>query len=146
MLRLLKIRNFAIIDELELEFEGGLNAITGETGAGKSIILDAIGLILGNRASSELIRAGSDEATVEALSVPHQVVGTTAAGLAAGHAATAAVAAAASAARRARAVSGRPRSRSDPMRFRAGRTGPDPYPGRRSRPARTAARARERRE
>ncbi len=67
MLRLLRIRNFAIIDELELEFHGGLNAITGETGAGKSIILDAIGLILGNRANSDVIRAGSDEATVEAL-------------------------------------------------------------------------------
>lgn len=67
MLRLLKIKNFAIIDELELEFNAGLNAITGETGAGKSIILDAIGLILGNRANSDLIRTGSDEATVEAL-------------------------------------------------------------------------------
>src|SRR6187549_2914321 len=67
MLRLLRIRNFAIIDELELEFHSGLNAITGETGAGKSIILDAIGLILGSRANSDIIRAGSDEATVEAL-------------------------------------------------------------------------------
>lgn len=67
MLRLLKIKNFAIIDELELEFHEGFNAITGETGAGKSIILDAIGLILGNRASSDVIRSGSDEATVEAL-------------------------------------------------------------------------------
>lgn len=67
MLRLLRIRNFAIIDELELEFDSGFNAITGETGAGKSIILDAVGLILGNRANSDLIRAGSDEATVEAL-------------------------------------------------------------------------------
>lgn len=67
MLRLLRIRNFAIIESLELEFEGGFNAITGETGAGKSIILDAIGLILGNRANAEVIRTGSDEATVEAL-------------------------------------------------------------------------------
>src|SRR5262249_50274491 len=67
MLRLLKIRNFAIIDELELEFHSGFNAITGETGAGKSIILDAVGLILGNRANADVIRAGSDEATVEAL-------------------------------------------------------------------------------
>lgn len=67
MLRLLRIRNFAIIDELELEFHGGFNAITGETGAGKSIILDAIGLILGNRANADVIRTGSDEATVEAL-------------------------------------------------------------------------------
>lgn len=67
MLRLLRIRNFAIIDELELEFHAGFNAITGETGAGKSIILDAIGLILGNRANADVIRTGSDEATVEAL-------------------------------------------------------------------------------
>jgi DNA repair protein RecN (Recombination protein N) len=67
MLRLLRIRNFAIIDELELEFHEGFNAITGETGAGKSIILDAIGLLLGNRASGDLLRTGCDEATVEAL-------------------------------------------------------------------------------
>ncbi|MEW6057361.1 MAG: DNA repair protein RecN [Bdellovibrionota bacterium] len=67
MLRLLRIKNFAIIDALELEFHAGLNAITGETGAGKSIVLDAIGLILGNRATAELIRTGSEEATVEAL-------------------------------------------------------------------------------
>ena len=67
MLRLLRIRNFAIIDELELEFDSGFNAITGETGAGKSIILDAIGLILGNRANADVIRTGSDEATVEAM-------------------------------------------------------------------------------
>lgn len=67
MLRLLRIRNFTIIDELELEFHGGFNAITGETGAGKSILLDAIGLILGNRANADVIRTGSDEATVEAL-------------------------------------------------------------------------------
>lgn len=67
MLRLLRIRNFAIIDELELEFDGGLSVITGETGAGKSIILDAIGLILGNRSNADIIRSGADEATVEAL-------------------------------------------------------------------------------
>ncbi len=67
MLRLLRIRNFAIIDELELELGQGFNAITGETGAGKSIIIDAVGLILGNRANNDVIRTGSEEATVEAI-------------------------------------------------------------------------------
>ncbi|HRK01334.1 MAG TPA: DNA repair protein RecN [Oligoflexia bacterium] len=67
MLRLLRIRNFAIIDGLELEFHGGLNVITGETGAGKSIVLEALGLVLGNRAETELIRNGCNEAVVEAL-------------------------------------------------------------------------------
>ncbi|MBI2607069.1 MAG: DNA repair protein RecN [Deltaproteobacteria bacterium] len=67
MLRLLRIRCFAIIDELELEFGKGFNAITGETGAGKSIIMDAVSLILGNRANNDVIRTGADEATVEAI-------------------------------------------------------------------------------
>ena len=67
MLKFLHIQNFAIIDQVELEFGGGLNIISGETGAGKSIIMDALFLILGGRASSELIRSGSDEATVEAI-------------------------------------------------------------------------------
>lgn len=67
MLRWLRIRNFAIIDELEMEFSDGFNAITGETGAGKSIILDAISLILGNRGNTDVVRSGSDEATVEAV-------------------------------------------------------------------------------
>ncbi len=67
MIRLLRIRNFAIIDQCELEFNDGFNAITGETGAGKSIILDAIGLILGNRSNTDVIRTGSDEAIVEAV-------------------------------------------------------------------------------
>ena len=66
MLRHLKIRNLAIIDELFIEFEPGLNVLTGETGAGKSIIVDALGLALGERAQSEIIRAGSEEAVAEA--------------------------------------------------------------------------------
>ncbi|UFS70543.1 DNA repair protein RecN [Geomonas sp. RF6] len=67
MLRELNIRNLAIIEQLHVEFHGGLNILTGETGAGKSIIIDAVNLILGGRASSDLIRSGSDEASVEAL-------------------------------------------------------------------------------
>lgn len=67
MLKLLRIRHFALIDELELEFHHGFNVLTGETGAGKSIILDAIALILGARANPDLIRNGQDEAVVEAL-------------------------------------------------------------------------------
>lgn len=67
MLKSLRIQNFAIIDEVAIEFGPGLNIISGETGAGKSILMDALALILGGRASSELIRSGSEEATVEAL-------------------------------------------------------------------------------
>src|SRR5919202_113101 len=67
MLRELRIRNFAIIDEVTLDFGEGLNVVTGETGAGKSIILNALGLISGERVSSDLIRHGAEEASVEAL-------------------------------------------------------------------------------
>lgn len=75
MLCELSIRNFAIIDRLQVQFGLGFNVLTGETGAGKSIIIDAVGLLLGDRARPELIRTGEDEATVEALfdlsSLPH---------------------------------------------------------------------------
>ena len=67
MLTDLNIKNVAIIDNLHVEFGNGLNVLTGETGAGKSIIIDAIELLLGGRATSDLIRAGAEEATVEAL-------------------------------------------------------------------------------
>lgn len=66
MLTELNIRNFAIIDSINITFEKGFNVLTGETGAGKSIIVDAVELALGGRASAEMIRSGCDEAVVEA--------------------------------------------------------------------------------
>ena len=62
----LRIQNFALIDKLELEFDPGLNVLTGETGAGKSIILDAIDIALGGKVSHRLIRAGTQRTLVEA--------------------------------------------------------------------------------
>jgi DNA repair protein RecN (Recombination protein N) len=67
MLKLLRINNIALIPELEVEFGPGLTLLTGETGAGKSILIDALGLLLGDRASPELIRTGEDRAAVEAV-------------------------------------------------------------------------------
>ena len=69
MLVELSVRNFALIEEVRLSLEAGLNILTGETGAGKSILLDAVSLILGGRASSEFVRKGADKATIEALFV-----------------------------------------------------------------------------
>jgi DNA repair protein RecN (Recombination protein N) len=67
MLTDLTIKNVAIIDTLQITFKEGLTVLTGETGAGKSIIIDAVGLIMGSRASSDLIRSGEEEAVVEAI-------------------------------------------------------------------------------
>jgi len=67
VLRTLRIKNFAIVENLEVEFFPGLSVLTGATGAGKSIIIGALNLALGERASSERIRSGSDSATVEAV-------------------------------------------------------------------------------
>jgi len=67
MLRELRIKNFAVIDEAALDLGPGLNVLTGETGAGKTIVLSALGLISGGRVSSDIIRHGEDEAGVEAL-------------------------------------------------------------------------------
>ncbi|HPO98737.1 MAG TPA: DNA repair protein RecN, partial [Bacillota bacterium] len=67
MLQQITVRNFALIDTINLEFDPGFNVLTGETGAGKSIIIDALGLALGGRFSSEMIRTGSENAVVEAV-------------------------------------------------------------------------------
>ncbi|MHB8927153.1 MAG: DNA repair protein RecN [Bacillota bacterium] len=67
MLLELSIENFALIEKLRLEFGPGLNVLTGETGAGKSIIIDAVEMVLGGRASAEVVRTGADRAVIEAL-------------------------------------------------------------------------------
>src|SRR5512145_1232205 len=66
MLRFLRIRNLAVIESVEVEFGSGFNVLTGETGAGKSIVVEAVGLLLGARASSDLVRTGEPQATIEA--------------------------------------------------------------------------------
>jgi DNA repair protein RecN (Recombination protein N) len=66
MLQWIRVENIAVIERLEVDFEPGLNLLTGETGAGKSILVDALGLILGSRASTEIVRTGADTAVVEA--------------------------------------------------------------------------------
>jgi DNA repair protein RecN (Recombination protein N) len=85
MLTDLSIKNVAIIDSLRVSFSPGLTVLTGETGAGKSIIIDAVNLLLGGRASSDLIRTGEEEASVEALfqveARPEVVAALTAAGI-----------------------------------------------------------------
>src|SRR3954464_4956686 len=67
MLRYLKVSHLAVIDAAEVEFDPGLNVLTGETGAGKSILVGAVGLLLGGRASGDLVRTGEESATVEAI-------------------------------------------------------------------------------
>ena len=67
MLRFLRIKHLAVIEALEVQFEPGLNVLTGETGAGKSILVEAVGLLLGSRASADLVRTGEDAAAIEAI-------------------------------------------------------------------------------
>jgi len=86
MLTELRIRNFAIIEALTLPLGQGFNVLTGETGAGKSIIVGALGLLLGERGTADVVRTGTDKATVEGvlgrrpgvLSVEANLVGQTA--------------------------------------------------------------------
>ncbi len=67
MLKFLSVENFALIDRLEVEFTRGLNLITGETGSGKSILVEAVGLLVGERASQEMVRQGSTQARLEGI-------------------------------------------------------------------------------
>ena len=76
MLELLRVRAFAIIEELEVHFAPGLNVLTGETGAGKSILVDALHLVLGGRAQSDVVRTGAEEAEVQALFRPRDPAAT----------------------------------------------------------------------
>ncbi|MBO5495216.1 MAG: AAA family ATPase, partial [Eubacterium sp.] len=66
MLKTLEIENIAVIEKAEVEFSNGLNVLTGETGAGKSIVVDSINAILGERTSRELVRHGAENAYVSA--------------------------------------------------------------------------------
>ena len=65
MITHLSIRNFAIIEDVSVDFDDGLNIITGETGAGKSIVIEAVSLALGARADTAYIRTGCDKATIQ---------------------------------------------------------------------------------
>src|SRR3977135_382165 len=65
MLSQLTIRNFAIVDHLQIDWHSGLNVITGETGAGKSILIDAVGALLGDRLGPEVVRSGASRALIE---------------------------------------------------------------------------------
>jgi len=67
MLRFLRVTHLAVIDSVEVEFDPGLNVLTGETGAGKSMLVEAVGLLLGGRASGDLVRTGEDAASIEAI-------------------------------------------------------------------------------
>ena len=67
MLTLLSISNIALIDELRVEFDHGLNLLTGETGSGKSIIVDALGVLIGGRFTSDLLKSGAERAFIEGL-------------------------------------------------------------------------------
>ena len=66
MLKELYIKNVAVIDEAVIEFENGFNVLTGETGAGKSILIDSINMVIGSRSSKEIVRTGTDKAIVNA--------------------------------------------------------------------------------
>lgn len=66
MLRTLSVQDFVIVDSIELDFDSGFSALTGETGAGKSILIDALALVLGGRADPGMIREGAEKADIRA--------------------------------------------------------------------------------
>src|SRR5215470_150675 len=70
MLTHLRITDFALLDDVEIQFGGGFNVLTGETGAGKSLLVEAVALLRGGRASADVVRAGCEEARVEAIFEP----------------------------------------------------------------------------
>ena len=65
MLKSISISNYILIDELDIEFDKSLNVITGETGAGKSILINAIDIVLGGKCSKDMIKTGADKAIIE---------------------------------------------------------------------------------
>ena len=65
MLKTLSVKNFAIIDNVQIDFKKGMTTLVGQTGAGKSLIIDAIGLLFGDRASNDLVRYGETKASIE---------------------------------------------------------------------------------
>src|SRR4026208_2216232 len=67
MIPFIRVQNLAVLESVEVEFDAGFNVLTGETGAGKSILVEAIGLLLGGRATAELLRTGESQATIEAI-------------------------------------------------------------------------------
>jgi DNA repair protein RecN (Recombination protein N) len=71
LLTYISVKNFAIIENIEVEFKKGMTSLTGETGAGKSLLIDAIGLLLGDRATSNVVRTGSNKAEVEGIFTYH---------------------------------------------------------------------------
>ena len=67
MIRFISIRQLAVIEALDLSLEGGLTVLTGETGAGKSVLVEGIGLLLGGRAAADMVRTGATAASVQAI-------------------------------------------------------------------------------
>src|SRR3954453_10083914 len=70
MLTNLRITDFALLDDVEIDFGAGFNVLTGETGAGKSLLVEAVALLRGGRASADVVRTGADEARIEAVFEP----------------------------------------------------------------------------
>ncbi len=70
MIKFLRLRNLATIEDVRIDLEDGFSVLTGETGAGKSIIIDGIRLVCGEKGSADLVRAGTEEASIEAVFAP----------------------------------------------------------------------------